>query len=344
MSVVGRESGNLALRNEAGEQRGAGTSPASVHAFDFDKLGRVIHHRIPILGSGVDAGVRRISTTFEARGLPEKISSYDNPTAGSGSINNEVVREYSDAALLIKEYQEHEGAKDANTLYVQYNHDETTSGGIFTKGLRLKSVRYPNARLVHFTYGNSGSMADNLARLEAIKDDSSGSPGATLASCTYLGLGMIVVEDYEEPDVKLDYFGGTSGTYAGLDPFDRIIDHRWYDYGASQDRDRYKYGHDRASNRTYRENHVSKNLGTPVYLDEFYTYDGLYRLKNFDRGQLNGTYTGITGTPIKEEDFTLDHLGNWPGYVQKTSGTTDLNQSRTVNKANEISGITETVV
>jgi RHS repeat-associated protein len=157
-----------------------------------------------------------------------------------------------------------------------------------------------------------------------------------------VGLGLIVVENYEEPDVKLDYFGGTSGTYAGFDRFDRIVDQRWYDYGASADRDRYKYGYDRASDRTYRENHVSKNLGTPVYLDEYYTYDGLYRLKNFDRGQLNGTYTGIQGTPSKEEDFTLDPLGNWSGYVQKSSGTTDLNQSRSVNKVNEISGISET--
>jgi hypothetical protein len=82
----------------------------------------------------------------------------------------------------------------------------------------------------------------------------------------------MVIEDLEEPEVKLDYFGGTSGTYAGFDRFNRIIDQRWYDYGASEDRDRFKYGYDRAANRTWKENVVSKNLGTPIYFDELYTY------------------------------------------------------------------------
>ena len=45
------------------------------------------------------------------------------------------------------------------------------SSGEYTKGMRLKSVRYPNARLVHYTYGSTDSDADNLARLDAIKDD-----------------------------------------------------------------------------------------------------------------------------------------------------------------------------
>ncbi len=37
---------------------------------------------------------------------------------------------------------------------------------------------------------------------------------------------------------------------------------------------------------------------------------------------------------------TLDSLGNWSAFVLKTSGTTDLNQSRTQNLVNEITGIT----
>jgi RHS repeat-associated protein len=331
--------------NRQGERKEKKDQNGSVHVFEFDKLGRVLHDRVTTLASGVNGAVRRISTTYEVRGLVEKITSYDNATVGSGSVANEVLRDYNDLGLLTKEHQEHEGAKDANTLYVGYTYDDTASSGEFTKGLRLKSVRYPNGRLVHYTYSSSGSAADNLARLDAIKDDSGGSPGSTLSSYTYLGLGMIVVEDYEEPDVKLDYFGGTSSSYAGFDRFDRVVDQRWLYYGATpnEDRDRYLYGYDRASNRTYRENNVSKNLSTPIYLDEFYAYDGLHRLKNFDRGQLNGTKTGITGTPSKEEDWSLDPLGNWSNYVQKTSGTTDLNQNRSVNKVNELSDISETV-
>ena len=88
-------------------------------------------------------------------------------------------------------------------------------------------------------------MADNLNRLDAIKDDSGGSPGDTLASYTYLGLGTIVIEDYEQPEVRLEYYSG--GSYGGFDRFGRVVDQKWYDYGASSDRDRYTYGYDRAS-------------------------------------------------------------------------------------------------
>ena len=37
-----------------------------------------------------------------------------------------------------------------------------------------------------------------------------------------------------------------------------------------------------------------------------------------------------------KEDSTLDPTGNWTGYVQKTNGTTILDQARTHNHVNEI--------
>ncbi len=328
--------------NRAGQRKEMKDQNGTVHAYDYDKLGRKTHDRVTTVGTDIDNAVLRLSRTYEVRGLLEKATSYDNATVGSGNVVNEVLREYNDLAMLEKEYQEHEGAKDGSTLYVGYNYDESNSGGEFTKGLRPTSMRYPNGRLIHYTYGSAASDADNLNRLNAIKDDNAGSPGNTISSYAYIGRSMIVIEDYEEPDVRLDYHGGTSGMYAGFDRFDRVVDQRWYDYGSSADVDRYKYGYDRASNRLWRENTVSKALGAPVYLDEYYTYDGLNRLKTFDRGQLNGTNTGITGTPSAEEDWTLDPVGNWSGYERKTSGTTDIYQSRSVNTANEISNITET--
>ncbi len=188
---------------------------------------------------------------------------------------------------------------------------------------------------MHLAYGSGDG--DKLNRLDAIKDDSGGSPGSVLAQYTWLGLGTMVVEDFQQPQVKLDYFGGSSGTYAGFDRFGRVVDQKWYDYGAAAVRDRYTYGHDRASNRTYRENTTSSAK------DEFYTYDGMYQLKTFDRGDLNAGKTAISGTPGREEDFGLDPTGNWSGYIQKTSGGTDLDQSRTHNKVNETTDITETV-
>ena len=285
----------------------------------------------------MDGTVRRVSTTYEIRGLREKITSYDNATVGSGTALNELVYEYNDLGQATKEYQEHEGAQDGSTLYVGYNYDTTVSASEYTKGLRPTSVRYPNARLVHRTYGSSGSPADALGRVEAIKDDSGGSPGTSFSDYSYLGAGTIVVEDYTQPDVKLNYDSGTAGTYAGFDRFGRVVDHLWYDYGASADRDRFTYGYDRASSRLYRENTVASGK------DEYYSYDGSNRLATYDRGDLNANKDAISGTPVKEEDWGLDMTGNWTDFLQKTSGSTDLNQDRTHNPVNEISGITETV-
>jgi hypothetical protein len=92
------------------------------------------------------------------------------------------------------------------------------------------------------------------------------------------------------------------------EPFGQVIDQRWYDYGASADRERVKYGYDRDSNRTYRENTVAASAQ-----DQLYGYDYLNRLTTYDRGDLNGTYDGMTGTIAKEEDYTLDPTGNWSG-------------------------------
>ena len=153
---------------------------------------------------------------------------------------------------------------------------------------------------------------------------------------------MIVRIDYPESGVRLDLWGGTSGTFSGLDLFNRIIDQRWQNNVTTTpaDIDRYQYGYDRDSNRQYKANVV----GTPVVsggLDEYYVYDRLNRLTQMQRGVLNSGKTGIGGTPAREMDWTLDPTGNWPGYVTKTSGTTDLSQSRTSNKVNEITNVTE---
>ena len=55
------------------------------------------------------------------------------------------------------------------------------------------------------------------------------------------------------------------------------------------------------------------------------------------RGNLSGGV--ITGTPVREMDYTLDPTGNWPNYQTSTGGTVDLSQTRTSNKVNEITAI-----
>ncbi len=53
-------------------------------------------------------------------------------------------------------------------------------------------------------------------------------------------------------------------------------------------------------------------------------YAGGDRLIAFQRGELNVNKEGITGTPTREEDWSLDMTGNWPGFVQGTQE--DINE------------------
>ena len=95
----------------------------TVHAYELDKLGRVTHDRVTTLGTGVDGAVRRVSTTYDLRGLREKITTHDNSTVGSGNVVDEVLFEYNHLGQPTREYQEHAGARDGNTLYVEYAYD-----------------------------------------------------------------------------------------------------------------------------------------------------------------------------------------------------------------------------
>ena len=95
--------------------------------------------------------------------------------------------------------------------------------------------------------------------------------------------------------------------------FGRVVDHLWYAYAASADPDRYTYAYDRASNRLYRENTLTTSR------DELYGYDQVNRLVEFARGDLNNPKSAIEN-PNSAEDWSLDMTGNWPGFVQKTSG------------------------
>jgi hypothetical protein len=133
--------------------------------------------------------------------------------------------------------------------------------------------------------------------------------------------------------VDLTYVGTGPGAggdkYVGLDRFDRVVDHRWKT--TSTDLDRYAYGYDRDSNRTYKENLVN---GT---LSELYAYDGLNQLAAFQRGTLNGTKDGITGTPARTQSWDPDALGNFDGPTAVTTDGTP--QSRTHNRQNQVTGV-----
>jgi len=150
-----------------------------------------------------------------------------------------------------------------------------------------------------------------MSRLATIGDGTD-----TYASYKYLGAGRIVVEDYEDVEVKLDY---SADNFAALDRFGRVLDQLWTDYGADPGvvLDHYSYTYDRAGNRTSRTNELNHDF------DELYEYDGIDRLISSTRAD------------DFDQSWTLDGLGNFAEFDD--DGDT---QTRTANAANEITNIT----
>ncbi len=230
-------------------------------------------------------------------------------TSGTTSVN-QLEYVYNSWGKLAREYQEHDGAVDANTLHVDYSYADGASGGV-ARHVRLSQVTYPNGRQVQYGYGTVGAIDDIMSRLASIGDGTN-----TYAGYKYLGAGRIVTEDYEDVEVKLDY---TPNDFAAFDRFGRVLDQIWTDYGADPDvvLDHYSYTYDRAGNRTSRNNELHSAF------DEDYTYDRLDRLTAADRAD------------AFDQSWGLDGLGNFSAFDDDGSS-----QTRTTNAVNEITNIT----
>jgi YD repeat-containing protein len=117
----------------------------TLRQFDYDKLGRLLDDMATTLGSGVDATIRRISRTYEVRGLLQNATSYNNPTPGSGSVVNDVQLAYNTFQQLATDYQSHSGAVNtASTPNVAYAYANGSANTI-----RLNTMTYPNGRALN---------------------------------------------------------------------------------------------------------------------------------------------------------------------------------------------------
>jgi RHS repeat-associated protein len=320
-------------KTKSTDQRG------TVIEYTFTNERRLELEKVTTLGSGVDSLVQSKKMSYDSLARLEKYTSY-SASNGTGTIRNELQYAYDGLMNVTTIYQSHEGAVNTSTSpKVVFGYDTTLSGDVYAYGHRRNQVTYPDGRVVFYDFdtANPDYPFSKLSKVRRIRETNSS--GTILAEYSYSGEGRLAISDLQEPDVKLDYFQGTSGTYAGFDRFGRTKDLYWKGYGSTADVDRFKYSYDYAGNRT------STDIDSAIYAgnnkDEVYTYDSAHRLKNFDEGTLSGS--SISGTPVQEQAWSLDALGNWSNYVKKASGTTSLNQNRTVNPTNEITDITETI-
>ncbi len=318
-------------RSQQTDQRG------TVLDYTYTSTRRPELTKVTTLGGDTDGHVRSIKYAYDDLGRQTGITSYAN-SDGTGTIRNDVQFELDDLGGSTIDYQSHEGAVNTGTSpKIQYSCDATASSSVFTRNHRLETVTYPSGRIVYLDYepSSSNDPPHRLSRVRKLRESSS--TGTELAIYDYNGRDSVVIADLPEPDIKLDYFQGTSGTYAGLDRFKRIKEQYWDGYNATTDVDRFTYAYDDGDNMTYRD--VDSAIYSTNDKDRVYDYDGLARLTASEAGTLSGT--SISGTPVDEENWALDQLGTWSDYVFKENGSTALDQSRTSNDANEITDITE---
>ena len=304
----------------------------TVHQYLFDGLGRQTNDNIVNLPSGVDPTVLQIQWTYEIRGVIQNVTTYSAVTGGS--VVNDVQRVYNGFRQLTTEYQEHSGAVNTGTsAKVQYSYANGSANTI-----RLTGITYPNGNLLTYSYGTSGAANDLLSRVQSLVFNS-----VDVADYAYLGLVAPVQVTYGQPQVQYNLATGSSpNLYAGLDAFGRVIANLWQNVsGTPVNMALLNYGYDQASNRLWRQDAVAGSAN----FDELYGYDGLYRLSQMQRGQLNSTQTAITSVTLDfQQNWMLDPTGNWGGFTeQATGGSVTLNQTRSANTVNEITGITNSV-
>jgi len=319
-------------------QKHAAGEAATILEYDYDAMRRMTRQKAVQLGPDVDDAVRGIETTYDNLARQEEVTSCSDSACTTPV--NQIQYAYDHLGFLQTVDQQHDGPVDGSTPQVSYTRDAEHDGaGFFTNAYRLKSLTYPDSRQVHHLYVdelNVSGIGDKISRLTAISATATRpNENDVYAAFHYNGTGRIVQKEYPQPGVKLDYYQGASGAYAGFDRFGRLIDQKWLLDASVVDR--YGYGYDRNSRRLYREN----SLGTPAAIDrsELYGYDALSQVNDFQRGTLNADRTAMEDTPRRQKDWTYDQMGNWLQFDVEEDGEDLLNQTRTFNKVNEMLSI-----
>ena len=233
------------------------------HDYLYDAAGRLSFDEVVDLGTSgvVDGSVLSIGTLYDDMGRVEFTTSYPNSN-GTGTPVNQVFDSYDGWGNLSQEWQSHPGAVDPETTpSIQYTYADGAVDGVAAY-MRLSQTTYPNGRTVNYNYPSGVDAV--MSRLGSITDSNQ----TVDAAYSYLGLGTIIREDYQQAGVKLDYDPAADNSYTGFDRFGRVADQLWAQYGDSPATlDEYTYAYDRAGNV------ITKTNATDAALNDQFSYD-----------------------------------------------------------------------
>ncbi len=302
-----------------------------VMEYDYDDSGRRTHERVTTSG-GFDTAILRLSTTYDNHGRVNLVSSYDNATVGSGTVQNQVQYAYDDWGNLASFTQNRSGAistgTSADEYAIAYAWEKKEPTGA-RRTLRRTQMTLPNSGVLSYLYESTdGLHDDNASRVTRIAEGSGG--GATnRVRYAYLGVGSLVGTVYNQPSpVVTSLLFNSSDVYDAMDRFNRIIESRWKQ--STTDLYKVTLGYDHNSNLLTADDSVQTGF------DWKYTNDMLERLTQAQAGTLSG---GSITSETRKQVFDLDQVGNWTHTDLVTGGsTTEFDWDFTHNKVNEITG------
>ena len=109
-----------------------------------------------------DNSVRRISRSYEARGMLAHVVSYDNADIATGNLRNEVAFEYNGFGQLTGELQQPLPGRGYVPGRVSYAYADGSANQI-----RPTSLTYPNGRQIGYGYFD---LDDTYSRISQIED------------------------------------------------------------------------------------------------------------------------------------------------------------------------------
>ncbi len=310
-----------------------------------DELGRETARRVTSLATGYDGTVRRIGMTYLDRGMVDRVTQYNAPTAGS--VVDEVQYTYDGWGNVLSFVQDVDpGNRDPFQVEYGYVNITPQQSPYIPTGLLRVTTELPGDTTVQTPFTAA-------KRVSQVRVSIGSDPFVTVAQYNYLGHAQLAGVTLPEPQARSNLFQGASGgnPYPMLDRFNRVASSRWESYKGTGERDFYRvdiaYDHD--SNILSATDHIHKNASGDRNFDVLYAHDDLGRLTRAEEGELDGGGAGSISNRSRDErwldssgDLGLSQTGNWlhrrldlDGDGQ-FNGTGELDETNQFNLANEL--------
>ncbi len=288
-----------------------------------DENGSVVNCRFDALNRQVERNITRASKatgttaeSYEYDGLSRLTKATDNNEPAATSDDSVTTFAWDSLGRIIEEAQQI-GALPQKAI----------SSAWRSENLKTACV-YPNDRVVASAY-------DQLDRLNTIGDLGALGGLQPIAQYNYIGKWRVAERTYPINGARMTFLDDTGKSDAGYDGLRRTTQLRHLKDGNTQIAG-FTHNYDRMSNKLTEEKlHDTAN-------SELYGYDSVYRVIDFQRGQLNAgksemsSHTTIPGF-IQRQQWALDGVGNWASNTITRAGATPTNEERQTTSFNEYS-------